>query len=139
MIVTAVEEFGISAVEAQAAGRPVIARAAGGVLETVIEGETGHLWAGGPDDLVRAVLEFDDAAIDPEACRAQAARFSQGRFRERMLETVGAAIAQPPIHSDGSPRPSWTATASAVPMARRSRQAPVTAGLIGRAVRDPHR
>jgi glycosyltransferase involved in cell wall biosynthesis len=141
VIVTAVEEFGISAVEAQAAGRPVIARGAGGVLETVIEGETGHFWSGGPDELARAVLEFDDAAIDPKACRAQAARFSGERFRQSMIGTVRAAIAQQSIAGDGSPvlSRSWTATAAPVPMARRSRQALATAGLIGRAVRDPHR
>jgi len=45
MIVTAVEEFGIAAVESMAAGRPVIARRGGGVLETVVEGVTGCFWA----------------------------------------------------------------------------------------------
>lgn len=95
LIVTAVEEFGISAVEAQAAGRPVIARAAGGALETVVDGETGRLWSGGPEELARAVLEFDDAAIDPEACRMQADRFSRERFRERMLAEVRAAFDRP--------------------------------------------
>ena len=48
LVVTAREEFGIAAVEAQAAGRPVIARGAGGLLENVIEGETGCWWDGGP-------------------------------------------------------------------------------------------
>ena len=47
-VVTATEEFGIAAVEAQAAGRPVIARRGGGVLETVIENVTGCYWEGGP-------------------------------------------------------------------------------------------
>jgi glycosyltransferase involved in cell wall biosynthesis len=101
LIVTAVEEFGISAVEAQAAGRPVIARAAGGVLETVIEGETGHFWSGGPDALARAVLEFDDAAIDPAACRAQASRFSSERFREQITDEVAATLQDRP----GAPPP----------------------------------
>jgi glycosyltransferase involved in cell wall biosynthesis len=44
LVVTSVEEFGIAAVESQAAGRPVIARRAGGALETVIDGVTGGLW-----------------------------------------------------------------------------------------------
>jgi glycosyltransferase involved in cell wall biosynthesis len=95
LIVTAVEEFGISAVEAQAAGRPVIARAAGGVLETVVDGETGCFWSGGSEELATAVLEFDDAAIDPEACRLQADRFSRDRFREGMLGEVRAAFDRP--------------------------------------------
>ena len=45
LVVTATEEFGIAAVEAQAAGRPVIALADGGVRETVIEGVTGTFYA----------------------------------------------------------------------------------------------
>ena len=43
VVVPSMEEFGITAVEAQAAGRPVIAAAAGGALETVIDGQTGLL------------------------------------------------------------------------------------------------
>ena len=43
VIVPSMEEFGITAVEAQAAGRPVIAAAAGGALETVLDGQTGRL------------------------------------------------------------------------------------------------
>lgn len=94
MIVTAVEEFGIVAVEAQAAGRPVIARAAGGVLETVIDGVTGCFWSGGADELVSAVRSFDDASISPAACAGNAARFSQHRFREDMLLQVRRAQEQ---------------------------------------------
>src|SRR3954469_25789718 len=41
LVVTATEEFGIAAVEAQAAGRPVVALAEGGVTESVVEGRTG--------------------------------------------------------------------------------------------------
>jgi glycosyltransferase involved in cell wall biosynthesis len=91
LIVTAVEEFGIAAVEAQAAGRPVIARRAGGALETVVDGETGRLWEGGPDELARAVLTFDKSRIDPDACRRQAERFSRQRFREGMAAETRAA------------------------------------------------
>ncbi|HEX5194864.1 MAG TPA: glycosyltransferase [Solirubrobacteraceae bacterium] len=109
LIVTAVEEFGISAVEAQAAGRPVIARAAGGALETVVDGETGRLWSGGPDELARAVLEFDDAAIDPDACRLQAERFSRERFRERMLAEARAALDRPAPSPTPWPEPAPTA------------------------------
>jgi glycosyltransferase involved in cell wall biosynthesis len=108
LIVTAVEEFGISAVEAQAAGRPVIARAAGGVLETVVDGETGCFWSGGPDELARAVLEFDDAAVDPETCRLHADRFSRERFKRGMIDEVRAAFDRPAP----SPAP-WPARSTA--------------------------
>jgi glycosyltransferase involved in cell wall biosynthesis len=93
LVITSVEEFGITAVESQAAGRPVIARAEGGVLETVIDGVTGRLWSGGPDQLAETVLRFDDGAIDPGACTRNAARFDTSVFRRGMLAEVGAALA----------------------------------------------
>lgn len=90
-IVTSVEEFGIAAVEAQASGRPVIARGAGGVLETVIPGETGCFWSGGSAELAAAVLHFDDAAVSAQTCVSNAARFSREVFREGMLSQVRRA------------------------------------------------
>jgi glycosyltransferase involved in cell wall biosynthesis len=92
LIMTAVEEFGIVSVEAQAAGRPVIARRGGGALETVADGLTGRFWTGGPDDLAEAVLGFDPDAVDPQACVANAARFDSGVFRRRMLAEMHAAV-----------------------------------------------
>jgi glycosyltransferase involved in cell wall biosynthesis len=91
MIVTSVEEFGIAAVESQAAGRPVIARRAGGALETVIDGETGCFWAGGPRELAAAVAAFDTAAISTEACVSNAARFGRSQFQRAMRAEVAAA------------------------------------------------
>jgi len=93
LVMTSIEEFGIAAVESQAAGRPVIARHGGGALETVIEHVTGCFWSGGPAELARAVLEFDDAAIDPAACVASAARFDVSTFRAGIREQVAAAAA----------------------------------------------
>src|SRR6059058_3988862 len=66
LVVTATEEFGIAAVEAQAAGRPVIALREGGARETVRDGETGMLYA--PDDpgaLAAAVAGFEPLGVDP--------------------------------------------------------------------------
>ena len=80
LIVTAVEEFGIAAVESQAAGRPVIARRGGGALETIVDGVTGRFWSGGPEDLAEAVRTFDDAAVDPVACVAQRPALRRGRL-----------------------------------------------------------
>lgn len=94
LVVTAVEEFGIVAVESQAAGRPVIARRGGGALETIVEGVTGCLWSGGPRELARAVLEFEDAGIDPQACVENAARFDAAVFRRRLRSEVQEAIAE---------------------------------------------
>ena len=88
LIVTANEEFGIAAVEAQAAGRPVIGLAAGGVCETMVEGRTGTFWAGGPAELAEAIENFDDAAIDPQACRQNAARYDTANFQRRISREV---------------------------------------------------
>jgi glycosyltransferase involved in cell wall biosynthesis len=82
LVVTATEEFGIAAVEAQAAGRPVIALHEGGVRETVIEGETGIFFdRPEPEALVEAVLAFDVLAVDSATCVASARRFDTAQFR----------------------------------------------------------
>lgn len=93
LVQTSVEEFGIAAVECQAGGRPVIARRGGGALETIEDGVTGCLWSGGAQELADAVLAFDDGAVDPLACVANAARFDVTTFRRRMLAQVEAAFA----------------------------------------------
>lgn len=93
LVVTAVEEFGLAAVEAQAAGRPVVSVGAGGALETVLEGETGAFWNGGPAELAAAIASFDADAVDPAACVRSAERFSLERFRTRMPHEVELALA----------------------------------------------
>ncbi len=68
VIVPAMEEFGITAVEAQAAGRPVIAAAAGGALETVLDGQTGRLVP--LDDVpafAAAIETIDELGMEPQA------------------------------------------------------------------------
>jgi glycosyltransferase involved in cell wall biosynthesis len=96
LVVTAREEFGIVAVEAQAAGRPVIARGAGGLLENVSDGVTGCWWEGGADELAAAVSEFDALAVDPQACVDNARRFDAAVFRDRFPREVEAALRDGP-------------------------------------------
>jgi glycosyltransferase involved in cell wall biosynthesis len=91
-VLTGVEEFGIAAVEAQAAGRPVIARRGGGVLDTVVEGVTGCLWEGGPSSLAEAVRSFDTDAVDPFACVQNARRFDSAAFRRALRREVDLAV-----------------------------------------------
>jgi glycosyltransferase involved in cell wall biosynthesis len=91
-VVTNMEEFGIAAVEAQAAGRPVIARAGGGLLETVLEGTTGCFWDGGEDELAEAVARFDADAVASADCVENAARFDTSVFREALPREVEAAL-----------------------------------------------
>jgi glycosyltransferase involved in cell wall biosynthesis len=94
LIVTATEEFGIAAVEAQAAGRPVVAFARGGVLETVIDGVTGALFPR-PDaaSLAETLKSFDPLAVDPVRCVANARRFDVPRFHRELAAAVSDAVA----------------------------------------------
>jgi glycosyltransferase involved in cell wall biosynthesis len=79
------EDFGIAPLEAMAAGRPVIALAAGGATETVVDGRTGVLV---PSlqlaDWVAALRRFDPDAFDPRALRAHARQFDRPRFAAAM-------------------------------------------------------
>jgi glycosyltransferase involved in cell wall biosynthesis len=88
LVVPNVEEFGIAAVEAQAAGRPVIAADAGGARETVRPGETG--WLVPPDDVraLAATMRRDTAQFDPATIRRNAERFAPEAFQRRLLRTV---------------------------------------------------
>jgi glycosyltransferase involved in cell wall biosynthesis len=83
------EDFGIAPLESQAAGRPVIAFAAGGSLDTVLPGRTGELFAEQTPEALAAVLaHFDPAAYDPAACRANAGRFGVERFERELREFI---------------------------------------------------
>lgn len=95
-----VEDFGITLVEAQAAGAPVLARGAGGALETVVDGDrppaerTGVLFdRPTPDALIDAVLRLEATRFQPETLRASALRFTRERFRASMRAHVDAALA----------------------------------------------
>jgi glycosyltransferase involved in cell wall biosynthesis len=94
LIVTAVEEFGIAAVEAQAAGRPVISVRGGGALETIEDGVTGTFWEGGARELAAAVSGFDDDAVDPADCIANAARFDRSVFARELPLEVERALSE---------------------------------------------
>ena len=94
LVVPATEEFGIAAVEAHAAGRPVIALREGGARETVIEGVNGTFFDQPTvDALADAVTAFDPLAIDPAQCRRSAERFDVATFRRGMSAIVEEAVA----------------------------------------------
>ncbi len=89
------EDFGIAPVEAQAAGRPVIAYAAGGALDTVVEGVTGAFFhEQTPEALARVVEEFDDTCYDPLAIRRNAERFDKEVFKRRFRRFVEEKLAE---------------------------------------------
>ena len=88
-ILPGLEDFGIAPLEAMACGRPVIAYAGGGALDTVIEGETGmFFYEQTPDALAQVVQSFDSGDFDPAVCRAQAERFSRPIFQREIKAFV---------------------------------------------------
>jgi glycosyltransferase involved in cell wall biosynthesis len=94
LLVPSTEEFGIAMVEAQAAGRPVVAVDAGGAQETVIDGKTGVLLPdASADAFAEALRQVDFDAFSPERIRGHAQQFSVERFR-RELEREVARLAQ---------------------------------------------
>jgi glycosyltransferase involved in cell wall biosynthesis len=79
------EDFGIAPVQAMASGRPVIAYAAGGALDTVVPG-TGMLFAEqSVADIIKAVESFDTKKVDPAAIRAHAEKFDTSAFSDRLF------------------------------------------------------
>jgi len=75
------EDFGIVPVEAQACGKPVIAYAKGGALETVIDGKTGVFFEEQNElSLCEAVERFESLHFDPLTLRENALRFSKDNF-----------------------------------------------------------
>lgn len=89
-----IEDFGITAVEAQAAGAAVIAFRKGGALETVVEGETGIFFdEQTPDSLANAVRAFEAGkGIDPTRCRKNSERFRPERFRAEIMAYLRAKL-----------------------------------------------
>ncbi len=91
LVYAAVEDFGIVPLEAQACGTPVIAFGKGGVLETVIDGQTGLLFEEQTQEsLVAAVERFEKSEIhlDPQVLRRHAERFSKKRFKHEITRFV---------------------------------------------------
>lgn len=89
------EDFGIAPVEAQAAGRPVVAFGAGGALDTVIDGRTGvHFAEQTPESLTVALRRLESLALDQAEIAAHARQFDRAVFRERLAGAVARYVAE---------------------------------------------
>jgi len=89
------EDFGIAPLEAQAVGKPVIAYAAGGALDTIQEGITGEFFREQtPEALAEVVARFDPSRYDPAACVANARRFDVAVFKEKWQAFVAEHLTQ---------------------------------------------
>jgi glycosyltransferase involved in cell wall biosynthesis len=83
------EDFGITPVEAQAAGRPVVAYGRGGATETVVDGVTGVLFGEQTvESLIRAIRRLEGMALDPVLIRRNAERFDAAEFRRRLTRAL---------------------------------------------------
>lgn len=94
LVFTGEEDFGLTPLEAQACGRPVIALARGGALETVTS-ETGLFFVQQtPGDLRAALQRFEEweQGFAPARARAQAQRFSRAEFERRFLQEVDRVL-----------------------------------------------
>ena len=83
------EDFGIAPVEAQAAGRPVLALGRGGALETVIEYETGIFFKEpSVESLIDGIDAIDRLQADPQRIRAHAQGFDVARFGPEIQSAI---------------------------------------------------
>lgn len=83
------EDFGIAAVEALAAGTPVIAYAKGGALDIVQEGESGVLFPEQTvESMVDAITRFESQDFLPATMHRKAKRFDRGLFATKMQKIV---------------------------------------------------
>src|SRR5205085_7826461 len=89
------EDFGITPLEAQAAGRPVIAYSAGGALASVIDGITGAFFHKQTvESLAEILAAFDERAYDPQTIRNHALEFDLPRFHRRILQFIEARLSE---------------------------------------------
>lgn len=83
------EDFGIAPVQAMAAGRPVIAYAGGGALDTVIENKTGKLFRlQRVESLVETLKQFDANQFDMHSIRDFALKFDTKNFKQQMNDFI---------------------------------------------------
>ncbi|MFG3701481.1 glycosyltransferase [Micromonospora sp. NPDC047620] len=85
------EDFGIIPVEAQACGTPVVGLRRGGLLETVVDGETGFLVDSvDPGSFVPLIQRLPE--LSQERVRAHAARFSEQQFAAKMTAWIAESL-----------------------------------------------
>lgn len=90
------EDFGITPLEAQACGRPVIAYGAGGALASVLDGVTGTFFAEQTvESLAEVLATFDAGAYQAQRIRDHALDFDKPRFQRRILQCIEAKLGAP--------------------------------------------
>lgn len=93
------EDFGIVSVEAMAAGKPVIAYASGGVLETVVDGKTGMFVTElSAKAFAEAISDFNQSNFNPTVLKRHAQKFSKDRFMRKMKALVAETLSDRSIN-----------------------------------------
>lgn len=89
LIFPGIEDFGLTILEAQSLGKPVIAFRGGGALETIIDGKTGIFFDKQTvENLIQAIRRFNNLIIDPKDCIQQAQKFSFEQFKEQLMSEI---------------------------------------------------
>ncbi|HEU5382604.1 MAG TPA: glycosyltransferase [Ktedonobacteraceae bacterium] len=101
------EDFGITPLEAQSSGRPVIAYGAGGALASVVEGVTGtFFYEQTVESLTNTLASFDERRYDPATIRNHALDFDKPRFQRRILQFIEAKMSAKHVRVQGWNMPS---------------------------------
>jgi glycosyltransferase involved in cell wall biosynthesis len=89
LIVTAEEDFGLTPLEAQALGKPVLAFGKGGALETVVENKTGVFFSEQtPNSLQEGLEKLESLIIDPKDCIENAQKFTKEKFKQNLKKIL---------------------------------------------------
>lgn len=100
-IMTAYEDFGITPVEAMAAGRPVIAYGEGGAVDTIISGKTGLFYENQTiESLKKAIELFEQCSYSSRYIKDHAEKFSKKHFIENITKLVDVSISKKNVKKD---------------------------------------